>query len=41
MPFGGAKDSGYGRFRLGFTAEDFTEPQWVSLRDSARECRRS
>ncbi|GIE91960.1 aldehyde dehydrogenase family protein [Actinoplanes regularis] len=36
MPFGGLKDSGYGRFGLAFTAEDFTELQWVSLRDTPR-----
>ena len=33
MPFGGVKDSGWGRFGLGFAAEDFTELQWVTLRD--------
>ena len=37
MPFGGLKDSGWGRFGLGFAAEDFTELQWATLRDSPRE----
>jgi len=36
MPFGGLKDSGWGRFGLGFAAEDFTELQWVTLRDAPR-----
>jgi acyl-CoA reductase-like NAD-dependent aldehyde dehydrogenase len=36
MPFGGVKDSGWGRFGLGFAAEDFTELQWVTLRDEPR-----
>ncbi|GGM82166.1 aldehyde dehydrogenase family protein [Dactylosporangium sucinum] len=36
MPFGGVKDSGWGRFGLGFAAEDFTELQWVTLRDTPR-----
>jgi acyl-CoA reductase-like NAD-dependent aldehyde dehydrogenase len=36
MPFGGLKDSGWGRFGLGFAAEDFTELQWVTLRDTPR-----
>jgi acyl-CoA reductase-like NAD-dependent aldehyde dehydrogenase len=36
MPFGGLKDSGWGRFGLQFAAEDFTELQWVTLRDSPR-----
>ncbi|WP_328601154.1 aldehyde dehydrogenase family protein [Actinomadura physcomitrii] len=36
MPFGGLKDSGWGRFGLGFAAEDFTELQWATLRDSPR-----
>lgn len=37
MPFGGLKDSGWGRFGLGFAAEDFTELQWVTLRDTRRD----
>ena len=37
MPFGGLKDSGWGRFGLGFAAEDFTELQWVTLRDAPRD----
>jgi acyl-CoA reductase-like NAD-dependent aldehyde dehydrogenase len=37
MPFGGLKDSGWGRFGLGFAAEDFTELQWVTMRDTPRE----
>jgi acyl-CoA reductase-like NAD-dependent aldehyde dehydrogenase len=36
MPFGGVKDSGWGRFGLGFAAEEFTELQWVTLRDEPR-----
>jgi acyl-CoA reductase-like NAD-dependent aldehyde dehydrogenase len=36
MPFGGLKDSGWGRFGLGFAAEDFTELQWVTMRDAPR-----
>ncbi|MEV6848505.1 aldehyde dehydrogenase family protein [Actinoplanes sp. NPDC051411] len=36
MPFGGVKDSGWGRFGLGFTAEDFTDQQWITLRDGPR-----
>jgi acyl-CoA reductase-like NAD-dependent aldehyde dehydrogenase len=36
MPFGGVKDSGWGRFGLHFTDEDFTELQWITLRDSGR-----
>ncbi|MDH2416302.1 aldehyde dehydrogenase family protein [Nocardioides sp. CER19] len=37
MPFGGSKDSGWGRFGVGFAAEDFTELQWVTTRDERRE----
>ncbi|MEU4227976.1 aldehyde dehydrogenase family protein [Nonomuraea sp. NPDC026600] len=36
MPFGGVKDSGWGRFGVGFAAEDFTELQWVTSRDTPR-----
>ncbi|GLW07049.1 aldehyde dehydrogenase [Microtetraspora sp. NBRC 13810] len=36
MPFGGLKDSGWGRFGRGFAAEDFTELQWATLRDTPR-----
>jgi acyl-CoA reductase-like NAD-dependent aldehyde dehydrogenase len=36
MPFGGVKDSGWGRFGIGFTAEDFSDLQWVTSRDSPR-----
>jgi acyl-CoA reductase-like NAD-dependent aldehyde dehydrogenase len=37
MPFGGVKESGWGRFGLGFTTEDFTDQQWITLRDSPRD----
>jgi acyl-CoA reductase-like NAD-dependent aldehyde dehydrogenase len=37
MPFGGTKDSGWGRFGVGFAAEDFTELQWVTTRDVPRQ----
>jgi acyl-CoA reductase-like NAD-dependent aldehyde dehydrogenase len=36
MPFGGVKDSGFGRFGLGYTAEEFTELQWVTARADRR-----
>jgi NAD-dependent aldehyde dehydrogenases len=36
MPFGGVKDSGWGRFGLGFAAEEFCELQWVTVRDQDR-----
>jgi acyl-CoA reductase-like NAD-dependent aldehyde dehydrogenase len=36
MPFGGLKDSGWGRFGLPFAAEDFTDLQWITMRDSGR-----
>jgi acyl-CoA reductase-like NAD-dependent aldehyde dehydrogenase len=36
MPFGGVKDSGAGRFGIGFAAEEFTEVQWVSARQEPR-----
>jgi acyl-CoA reductase-like NAD-dependent aldehyde dehydrogenase len=36
MPFGGLKDSGWGRFGLQFAGEDFTELQWITMRDGGR-----
>ncbi|MFC7528243.1 aldehyde dehydrogenase family protein [Actinoplanes sp. GCM10030250] len=36
MPFGGVKDSGAGRFGMGFAAEEFTEVQWVTARQERR-----
>ncbi|WP_433291368.1 aldehyde dehydrogenase family protein [Actinoplanes sp. CA-030573] len=36
MPFGGLKESGWGRFGLQFASEDFTELQWITLRDTPR-----
>jgi acyl-CoA reductase-like NAD-dependent aldehyde dehydrogenase len=36
MPFGGVKDSGWGRFGIGFTADEFTELQWVTSRGEPR-----
>jgi acyl-CoA reductase-like NAD-dependent aldehyde dehydrogenase len=36
MPFGGTKDSGWGRFGLGFAVEEFTELQWMTVREKAR-----
>ena len=37
MPFGGLKDSGWGRFGLQFAGEDFTDLQWITMRDTARD----
>lgn len=36
MPFGGMKDSGWGRFGIGFAAEDFTDLQWMTTRSTPR-----
>jgi len=36
MPFGGMKDSGWGRFGIGVAAEDFSEIQWVTSRHEPR-----
>ncbi|MFC7111258.1 aldehyde dehydrogenase family protein [Nonomuraea rubra] len=36
MPFGGVKDSGWGRSGTGFAAEEFCELQWVTVRDQDR-----
>lgn len=36
MPFGGVKDSGWGRFGIGFAVEDFTETQWMTTRNDHR-----
>ena len=36
MPFGGVKDSGWGRFGVGFAVEEFSDLQWVTARDSPR-----
>jgi acyl-CoA reductase-like NAD-dependent aldehyde dehydrogenase len=37
MPFGGVKDSGWGRFGVSFAMEEFTELQWLSARSEPRE----
>jgi acyl-CoA reductase-like NAD-dependent aldehyde dehydrogenase len=36
MPFGGVNDSGWGRFGLGFAAEEFCDLQWVTAREQDR-----
>jgi acyl-CoA reductase-like NAD-dependent aldehyde dehydrogenase len=36
MPFGGVKDTGWGRFGICMAAEEFTELQWLSVRDQDR-----
>ncbi|GII23214.1 aldehyde dehydrogenase family protein [Planosporangium mesophilum] len=36
MPFGGVKDTGWGRFGVGFAAEEFCELQWISVREQSR-----
>ncbi|MGW1269662.1 aldehyde dehydrogenase family protein [Streptomyces sp. NPDC002491] len=37
MPFGGVKESGWGRFGTGFGAEEFTELRWITLRGEPRD----
>ncbi|HTY73764.1 MAG TPA: aldehyde dehydrogenase family protein, partial [Actinomycetes bacterium] len=36
MPFGGVKDSGWGRFGISFAMEEFTELRWVTLKSQPR-----
>lgn len=36
MPFGGVRESGWGRFGLDLTADEFTDLQWITMRDGAR-----
>ena len=36
MPFGGVKDSGWGRFGIGFSAEEFSDLNWVTSRTQSR-----
>lgn len=36
MPFGGVKDSGWGRFGVTFAMEEFTEMRWVTLAGGPR-----
>jgi benzaldehyde dehydrogenase (NAD) len=36
MPFGGVKDSGWGRFGGRAALEEFTELRWITVQDSAR-----
>jgi benzaldehyde dehydrogenase (NAD) len=37
MPFGGVKDSGWGRFGGRAAIEEFTELRWITVQDSARQ----
>ena len=36
MPFGGIKDSGWGRFGVTFATEEFTDLQWITSRATPR-----
>ena len=36
MPFGGVKESGWGRFGARAALEEFTELRWVSVQDGSR-----
>ncbi len=36
MPFGGVKDSGWGRFGGTFAMDEFTELQWVTVQSGTR-----
>jgi acyl-CoA reductase-like NAD-dependent aldehyde dehydrogenase len=37
MPFGGVKDSGWGRFGISFAMEEFTELRWMTLKSQPRQ----
>ena len=39
MPFGGVKDSGWGRFGGTFAMDEFTEMQWVTVQSGTRRSR--
>jgi acyl-CoA reductase-like NAD-dependent aldehyde dehydrogenase len=39
MPFGGVKDSGWGRFGTTFAVDEFTQLQWRTLRDAPPDLR--
>ncbi len=37
MPFGGVKDSGWGRFGISFAMEEFTELHWITMKSQPRQ----
>jgi acyl-CoA reductase-like NAD-dependent aldehyde dehydrogenase len=37
MPFGGVKDSGWGRFGISFAMEEFTELRWLTIKSQPRQ----
>jgi acyl-CoA reductase-like NAD-dependent aldehyde dehydrogenase len=37
MPFGGVKDSGWGRFGGAAAADEFTELRWITVQEEPRE----
>ncbi len=37
MPFGGVKDSGWGRFGISYAMEEFTELHWVTIKSHNRK----
>ena len=37
MPFGGVKDSGWGRFGGAFAMDEFTELRWVTVQSGSRQ----
>ena len=37
VPFGGVKDSGYGRFGGGEAIHEFTEMRWVTVQSNGRQ----
>ena len=36
MPFGGVKDSGWGRFGGAFAMDEFTEMRWITVQSGSR-----
>jgi len=36
MPFGGVKDSGFGRFGGSAVVDEFTELRWITIQDGSR-----
>ena len=37
MPFGGVKDSGWGRFGISYAMEEFTELRWITMKTRPRQ----